>query len=42
LENRYIASYNANLAPLIDGQEVDELVWQAAIQKMAEDFIPAE
>ena len=42
LENRYIASYNANLAPLIDGQEVDELVWQAAIQKMADDFIPAE
>lgn len=42
LENRYIASYNANIAPLIDGQEVDELVWQAAIQKMADDFIPAE
>ena len=42
LESRYIASYNANIAPLIDGQEVDELVWQAAIQKMADDFIPAE
>lgn len=42
LENRYIASYNANIAPLIDGQEVDELVWKAAIQKMADDFIPAE
>ena len=41
LENRYIASYNDNIAPLI-GQEVDELVWKAAIQKMADDFIPAE
>ena len=41
LENRYIASYNENIAPLI-GQEVDELVWKAAIQKMADDFIPAE
>ena len=42
LENRYIVQYNANIAPLIDGQEVDELVWKAAIQKMADDFIPAE
>lgn len=42
LENRYIASYNANIAPLIDGQEVDELVWKAAIQTMADTFIPAE
>ena len=41
LENRYIASYNDNIAPLI-GQEVNELVWQQAIQTMADDFIPAE
>jgi hypothetical protein len=42
LENRYIASYNANIAPLIDGQEVDELVWKAAIESMAASFVPAE
>ena len=42
LNERYIIQYNANIAPLIDGQEVDELVWKAAIQKMADDFIPAE
>lgn len=42
LEQRYVASYNANIAPLIDSQEVDELVWQQAIQTMADTFIPAE
>lgn len=42
LNERYIIQYNGNIAPLIDGQEVDELVWKAAIQKMADDFIPAE
>ena len=42
LEARYISQYNFNIAPLIDGKEVDELVWKAAIQKMADDFIPAE
>lgn len=42
LEARYISQYNFNIAPLIDGNEVDELVWKAAIQKMADDFIPAE
>lgn len=42
LNERYIIQYNGNIAPLIDGQEVDELLWKAAIQKMADDFIPAE
>lgn len=42
LQSRYLTQYNSNIAPLIDGQEVDELVWKAAIQKMADDFIPAE
>lgn len=42
LDNRYIVSFNSNIAPLMDSQEVDELVWQAAIQNMADTFIPAE
>ncbi len=42
LNERYIIQYNSQISPLIDSKETDELVWKAAIQKMADDFIPAE
>jgi hypothetical protein len=42
LNERYIIQYNSQIAPLIDSKETDELVWQAGIQAMADNFIPAE
>ena len=42
LNERYIIQYNSELAPLIDSKETDELVWQAAIRAMSDNFIPAE
>jgi len=42
LEERYMEQYNLNIAPLINSQVTDENQWQSALQKMADDFIPAE
>ncbi len=42
LEQRYMEQYNLNIAPLINSQVTDENQWQSALQKMADDFIPAE
>ena len=42
LEQRYMEQYNSNIAQLINSQVTDENQWQSAIQKMANDFIPAE
>jgi hypothetical protein len=42
LNERYIIQYNSEIAPLLDSKETDELVWQAGIQAMADNFIPAE
>lgn len=42
LYERYLVQYNSQLAPLLDSRETDELVWQAAIRAMSDNFIPAE
>lgn len=42
LYERYLVQYNSELAPLLDSKETDELVWQAAIRAMSDNFIPAE
>lgn len=42
LYERYLVQYNSQLAPLLDSKETDELVWQAAIRAMSDNFIPAE
>ena len=38
LESRYLAQYNANVAPLIDSQNTNGADWVAAIQQMASEF----
>lgn len=42
LVDRYNASFNQWIAPLIDGQETSEAAYQQALQSQADTFIPAE
>ena len=42
LVDRYNASFNQWIAPLIDGQEISEAAYQQALQSQADTFIPAE
>lgn len=42
LVDRYNASFNQYIAPLIDRQETSEVAYQQALQAQADTFIPAE
>lgn len=42
LVDRYNASFNQYIAPLIDRQEASEVAYQQALQSQADTFIPAE
>lgn len=42
LVDRYNASFNQWIAPLIDGQEISEAAYQQALQSQADTFIPSE